>query len=136
MYTLHLCPFQDFCVWNHVLLLIFRNFIRQLVWNWLSLFSHAVGKLTKFRMRIIVLEAPQICRLSTFCQVCFLFDRSQILRRYRLNAALALTILALTSSSICTSLDNVLIFQTLTALSNIIAGDILMNFFLFIFQRK
>ena len=32
-----------------------------------SLFWHAVGKLSKFRIRIIVLAAPRICRLLQLC---------------------------------------------------------------------
>ena len=43
--------------------LIFRSFLRQ----------HAVGKLSKFCMRIIVYAAAPICILSTLCQVCFHF---------------------------------------------------------------
>ena len=86
--------------------LIFRSFLRQLVWKWFSLW-HAVGKLSKFRMLIIVLAAPPIYILSTLCQVWFHFG-PKILPRSRPNAALALAILALTSSVMCTTLDNVL----------------------------
>ena len=65
-----------------------------------------VSKLSKFYVGIIVLAAPQICRLSALCHLIPL--RSQILPNGQLNAALALAILALTSLSMCTTLDNVL----------------------------
>ena len=72
-----------------------------------SVFWHAVGKLSKFRMRIIVLAALPIYIHSALCRL--IPFRSQILPRSRPNAALALAILALTSWSMCTTtLDNVL----------------------------
>ena len=47
--------------------LIFRSFLRQLLWKWF--FWLAVGKLSKFHMRIILMAASQICRLSALCPV-------------------------------------------------------------------
>ena len=51
--------------------LIFRNFLRYLVW--IQSFGMPLAKLSKFRMRIIVLAAPPICTLSALCQVWFHF---------------------------------------------------------------
>ena len=45
--------------------MIFRSFLRHLVCKWFSLW-HVVGKLSKFRMRIIVMAAPPICILSAY----------------------------------------------------------------------
>ena len=48
--------------------LIFSSFLRQLVYGSGSVFRHAVGKLSKFHMRIIVLTALHVCRFSALCQ--------------------------------------------------------------------
>ena len=63
-------------------------------------------------MRIIVLAAP-----FSFGSILFPL-RSQILPGSRSDAALALAILALTSSSMCTTLDNVLLMQLISSEAN------------------
>ena len=53
------------------------TFFLEVFWDSLygsgSVFWHAVGKLSKFRMRIIELATPPICILSALCQVWFHF---------------------------------------------------------------
>ena len=87
-------------------LLIFKSFLRQLVWKWFSLLacrwytvyvSHAYNSVGSTRALWTFSFASSLIPL-----------RSQTLPRSRSNAALALANLALTSSSMCTTLDNVL----------------------------
>ena len=60
-------PFRTFVSGKLSCHLIFRTFPRQLRSG--SVFWHAVGKLSKSCMRIIVLAAPPLCILSALCQV-------------------------------------------------------------------
>ena len=49
--------------------LIFRSFLRQLKWKWLSKsFWHGVGTLSRSYMHIRGFAVPQLCRLSTLCK--------------------------------------------------------------------
>ena len=87
--------------------LIFRSFLRQLRWKWLSFLA----------WRWYTVQVSHACKrvgsttaLQTFSLVSSLISfRSQTFVRSLPNATLAFAVLAVTSSSMCTALERVLL---------------------------
>ena len=99
-------PFSGLlCLESCLATFFFRSFLRQLVWKWFSLGM----RLVNCPSFACVYSVGSTTDLYTFSFVSSLIPlRPQILPRSRTNAALALAVLALTSSSMCTTLDNML----------------------------